>query len=201
MLIEWLCDRWGIEKEIDAPDYIVGLGSGVLKDERGRPTRASCNVVDKCFSLYRSAEGARAIVIVGGRPWKHPPFSDAELMQKRLLELIKSMGQPKPPGEGPIVLDGHDNTYRQVLAIGSFLSDSPGSRPPRSRAIVVCPRLQSRRLRALLRKHGLLEYAGIASVDDGCEPLAPVERFRWSKTVYLLREVLAFVHHRLVGWL
>lgn len=196
MLIEWLCDRWGIEKEIDAPDYIVGLGSGVLKDELGRPTRASCNVVDKCFSLYRSVEGARAIVIVGGRPWKHPPFSDTQLMKKRLLELIKSMGQPEPPGEGAIVLDGHDNTYRQVLALGSFLSDSPGSR-----AIVVCPRLQSRRLRAMLRKRGLLEYAGIASVDDGCEPLAPVERFRWSKTVYLLREVLVCIHHRLVGWL
>ena len=195
-MIEWLCDRWGIEKEIDAPDYIVALGSGVLKDEGGAPSRASCNVVDKCFSLYRSGGGARAIVIVGGRPWKRPPFSDAELMQKRLLELMESTGRPKPPGEGLIVLDGHDNTYRQVVALGLFLSETPGAR-----FIVVCPRLQSRRLRALLRKRGLLEAAGVAPVDDGCEPFAPVERFRWSKAGYLLREMLAFFHHKLFSWL
>jgi hypothetical protein len=195
-VIEWLCDRWGIEKEIDAPDYIVALGSGVLRDEGGKPTRASSNVVDKCFSLYLSGGGARAVVIVGGKPWRLPPFSDAELMQKRLLELSESAVELEPLGEGPIVLDGHDNTYRQILALGRFLSQAPGSR-----VIIVCPRLQTRRLRALLRKHGLFEAAGIASVDDGCEPFSPVERFRWSKAGYLLKEMLACIHHRLASWL
>ena len=195
-VIEWCCNWWGIEKAIDAPDYVVALGSGVQRDEAGAPSRASCNVVDKCLSLYRSDSGVKAVVIVGGRPWKRPPFSDAELMRKRLLELGESASESESPGGGLIVLDGHDNTYRQVLALGGFLAEAPGSQ-----VIVVCPRLQSRRLRALLRRRGLFEAAGIVSVDDGCEPFAPVERFRWSKTGYLLREMLACLHHRLSGWL
>ena len=194
-MIEWLCDRWGIKKEIDSPDYIVGLGSGVLNDENGALTQAGKNVVDKCFSLYHPRKGAAAIIIVGGKPWKHPPFSDAELMRDRLLRLKESMPQLDLPADKLIALDGN-NTRQQVCALGSFLSNSPGLK-----VVIVCPRLQSRRLRAILGRQGLLERAGIAPVKDGCEPFAPVERFRWSKALYLLRELLACVHHRLRGWL
>lgn len=194
-MIEWLCDRWGIEKKIDAPDYIVGLGSGVLKSSAGELTRAGRNVVDKCFSLYRHGEGLRGIIIAGGKPWRYPPFSDAELMHRRLFELKNSTEELELPAEKLIVLDG-DNTYGQVCAIGRFHSNVPTSK-----LAVVCPRLQTRRLRALLGKQGLLDDAGILPVEDGCEPFKPVERFRWSKAVYLLREMLAFAHHRLAGWL
>ena len=195
-LIEWLCDSWGIEKRIDAPDYIVGLGSGVLRDETGSLTRAGKNVVDKCFSLYHLCEGARGIVVIGGKPWRRPPFSDAELMHGRLLGLNESGEQSELPADRLIALDGYHNTYEQACGLRRFLSDAPGAK-----IVVVCPRLQSRRLRALLGKQGLLGRAGIATVDDGCEPLAPVEKFRWSERRYLAHELLAFVHHMLRRWI
>ena len=194
-MIEWLCDRWGIEKKIDAPDFIVGLGSGVLRSGAGELTLAGKNVVDKCLSLYRHGEGIRGIIIAGGRPWRHPPFSDAELMHRRLLELQGSTKELELPAEQLIVLDG-DNTYEQVCAIGRFHSNVPTSK-----LAVVCPRLQTRRLRALLGKQGLLDDAGIVAVEDGCEPFAPVEQFRWSTWGYLLYEIVACFHHQLRGWI
>ena len=194
-MTEWLCERWGVEKPIESPDYIVGLGSGVLKDDDGKLTRAGKNVVDTCFSLcHRGGKGV-GVILIGGQPWERPPFSDVSLMHQRLLKLGESMESPEILSQKVVVLDGEDNTYKQIQALWRFLSDSP-----EASVLVVCPRLQSRRLRAILKKRGLLERAGIRPVDDGCEPYAPVEKFRWSNRRYLMREILACVHHRLHGW-
>ena len=186
---------WALQKPMDSPNHIVGLGSGVLKDENGKLTGAGKNVIDKCFSLHALGGRVAGIVLIGGRPWRTPPFSDVSLMHQRLLKLGESMNGFEMPPEKIVVIDGEDNTYKQVQALGRFLSDSPDAT-----VVVVCPRLQSRRLRCLLRKQGLLERAGIQTVDDGCEPYTPVERFRWSNRRYLIREILACVHHKLHGW-
>jgi hypothetical protein len=193
---EWLCGKWGIRREIESADYIVGLGSGILNDATGELTRASKNVVDHCISLYRIRSGTRGIILVGGMPWRHPRFSDAALMHKRLLALRESSRQFSVPPEKVVVIEGYDNTYLQVGALWTHLLAEPGAR-----VLIVCPRLQTRRLKAILKKRGLLERAGIAPVDDDCEPEKPVERFRWNARRYLLHEILASVHHKLHGWI
>ncbi|MBI5114879.1 hypothetical protein HZA56_00225 [Candidatus Poribacteria bacterium] len=194
-LIEWLCQKWALEKELEHPTYIVGLGSGVLKEETGELTTASKNVVDKCFSVYHIHQQAAGIILVGGMPWKTPPFTDVGLMHKRLLKLRESINQFDLPLERITTLKGN-NTHEQIHAVHLFLQDYP-----RATALVVCPRLQSRRLRAILKKHNVLDRTGIRTVNDGCEPHRPVEKFRWSLTRYLMREMLACVHHKLHGWI
>jgi hypothetical protein len=175
--------------------YVVGLGSGVLKSESGELTQAGRNVVDKCFSLYHLESSIKKIILIGGRPWKYPPFTDAELMHERLLKLGENMRQLQIPKERIVVLNGN-NTREQTLALRAYLSDHP-----QERALLICPRMQSRRLRALLKKQGLLPRCGIKTVDDGCEPERPVEKFRWSERRYFIREILAYVHHKLNGWI
>ncbi|GAB4349519.1 MAG: hypothetical protein Kow0099_32640 [Candidatus Abyssubacteria bacterium] len=192
---EWLCNKWAVTQEIESADYIVGLGSGILNDEEGELTAASKNVTDMCISLYRLWPGARGIILVGGMPWRHPQFSDAALMHKRLISRSESSDEPGVPSEKVVVLEGAHNTYLQTGALWRYLLPEP-----QAKLLIVCPRLQTRRLRALLKKRGLLQRAGIAPVDDGCEPLMPVERFRWNARRYLLHEFLASVHHKLHGW-
>jgi hypothetical protein len=197
-LMNQIYEAWGLEKKAGSPDYIVGLGSGVLADETGKPTQASRNVVAECLFLFGASETqapGRSIILIGGQPWKSPPFSDAELMHQDLLNSAQSTNPPTLSEKDIILLKGN-NTHEQVRALRNFLGDFPDAE-----AVVVCPRMQSRRLRAILRRQGLLERTGIATVDDACEARLPVERFRWSTRRYLAREMLACIHHKLKGWI
>lgn len=186
-------DLWRVEKEIEPVHYAVGLGSGVLKS--GELTRAGKHVVDKCFSLYHLREETRGIVLIGGSPWISPPVSDVALMHRRLLKLGRSIPRLRVPPENVTILFG-DTTYQQISALSKFLA-----RNPQTNAVVVCPSMQSRRLRAILRKQGIFASMGIATVPDACEPRTPVEKFRWGQKRYFVREMLACIHHRLAGWI
>ena len=194
-LTEWLFEQWAVEKEEGSPDYVVGLGSGVLRDEDGKLTLAGENVVDKCHALFNLHTRAQGIILIGGKPWKRPPVTDVELMHQRLLRRGQSTGEPGLLQGKVIILNGN-NTHEQICALRRFLSECPPVT-----VILVCPGMQSRRVRAILRKQGLLKIAGIATVEDGCEPYLPVEKFRWSKGRYFIREILAYTHHRCRGWI